>query len=154
MAIGARVPPQRTSDQHTFEAKCRGAKRTGAVLYSFSLKIICCTNIYQGPSRLGISIVDLIMSRSSSRPQCSLLTQLRTTHIGLNAFLYRFHLTGIGSRVTSAPDLDLVPLCLSIGQPILVTGSTDAGIFPLAWNEMENIVSWIKDESMTVATRN
>ncbi|KAJ6587824.1 hypothetical protein B0H10DRAFT_1724498, partial [Mycena sp. CBHHK59/15] len=27
-----------------------------------------------------------------SRPQCSILTQLRTTHIGLNAFLHRFHL--------------------------------------------------------------
>ncbi|KAJ6537777.1 hypothetical protein B0H19DRAFT_874039, partial [Mycena capillaripes] len=27
-----------------------------------------------------------------SRPQCSVLTQLRTSHIGLNAFHYRFHL--------------------------------------------------------------
>ncbi|KAJ7689542.1 hypothetical protein B0H17DRAFT_937168, partial [Mycena rosella] len=27
-----------------------------------------------------------------SRPQCSVWTQLRTTHIGFNAFLYRFHL--------------------------------------------------------------
>ncbi|KAJ7700684.1 hypothetical protein B0H17DRAFT_925216, partial [Mycena rosella] len=27
-----------------------------------------------------------------SRPQCSILTQLRTAHVGLNAFLYRFHL--------------------------------------------------------------
>ncbi|KAJ7163856.1 hypothetical protein C8R43DRAFT_879261 [Mycena crocata] len=27
-----------------------------------------------------------------SRPQCSILMQLRTSHIGLNAFLYRFHL--------------------------------------------------------------
>jgi hypothetical protein len=27
-----------------------------------------------------------------SRPQCSVLTQMRTSHIGLNAFLYRFHL--------------------------------------------------------------
>jgi hypothetical protein len=27
-----------------------------------------------------------------SRPQCSILTQLRTGHIGLNAHLFRFHL--------------------------------------------------------------
>ncbi|KAJ7692535.1 hypothetical protein B0H17DRAFT_840056, partial [Mycena rosella] len=27
-----------------------------------------------------------------SRPQCSVLTQLRTIHIGLNTFLYCFHL--------------------------------------------------------------
>jgi hypothetical protein len=27
-----------------------------------------------------------------SRPQCSVLTQLRTTHLALNAYLYRFHL--------------------------------------------------------------
>ncbi|KAJ6606734.1 hypothetical protein B0H10DRAFT_1819767 [Mycena sp. CBHHK59/15] len=27
-----------------------------------------------------------------SRPQCSMLTQLRTTHVGLNVNLYRFHL--------------------------------------------------------------
>ncbi|KAJ7702741.1 hypothetical protein B0H17DRAFT_859695, partial [Mycena rosella] len=27
-----------------------------------------------------------------SRPQCSVLTQLCTAHIGLNTFLYRFHL--------------------------------------------------------------
>jgi ribonuclease HI len=27
-----------------------------------------------------------------SRPQCSILTQLRTTHLALNAYLYRFHL--------------------------------------------------------------
>jgi hypothetical protein len=27
-----------------------------------------------------------------SRPQSSVLTQLRTTHVPLNAFLYRFHL--------------------------------------------------------------
>ncbi|KAJ7661003.1 hypothetical protein B0H17DRAFT_880638, partial [Mycena rosella] len=37
-----------------------------------------------------------------SRPQCSILTQLRTAHIGLNVFLYRFHL---------APSPDC-PLCL------------------------------------------
>jgi ribonuclease HI len=37
-----------------------------------------------------------------SRAQCSVLTQLRTAHIGLNAFLYRFHL---------APSPDC-PLCL------------------------------------------
>ncbi|KAJ7659009.1 hypothetical protein B0H17DRAFT_842174, partial [Mycena rosella] len=37
-----------------------------------------------------------------SRPQCSVWTQLRTSHIGLNAFLYRFHL---------APSPDC-PLCL------------------------------------------
>jgi hypothetical protein len=27
-----------------------------------------------------------------SRPQCSVLTQLRTTHFALNSYLYRFHL--------------------------------------------------------------
>ncbi|KAJ7771314.1 hypothetical protein DFH07DRAFT_734727, partial [Mycena maculata] len=27
-----------------------------------------------------------------SHPQCSVLTQLRTSHIGLNSFLYHFHL--------------------------------------------------------------
>jgi hypothetical protein len=37
-----------------------------------------------------------------SHAQCSVLTQLRTAHIRLNAFLYRFHL---------APSLDC-PLCL------------------------------------------
>ncbi|KAJ6608069.1 hypothetical protein B0H10DRAFT_1816647, partial [Mycena sp. CBHHK59/15] len=37
-----------------------------------------------------------------SRLQCSILTQLRTTHIGLNAYLYQFHL---------APSPDCV-LCL------------------------------------------
>ncbi|KAJ7480774.1 cytochrome P450 [Mycena latifolia] len=37
-----------------------------------------------------------------SRPQCSVLTQLRTAHAGLNAYLYRFHLT-------PSPDC---PLCL------------------------------------------
>jgi hypothetical protein len=37
-----------------------------------------------------------------TRPQCSILTQLRTTYIGLNAFLYRFHLG-------PSPDC---PLCL------------------------------------------
>ncbi|KAJ6610965.1 hypothetical protein B0H10DRAFT_1652619, partial [Mycena sp. CBHHK59/15] len=34
----------------------------------------------------------LCMYDDLSRPQCSMLTQLRTTHIGLNAYLYRFHL--------------------------------------------------------------
>ncbi|KAJ7691203.1 hypothetical protein B0H17DRAFT_890821, partial [Mycena rosella] len=37
-----------------------------------------------------------------SRPQCSVWTQLRTSHIGLNTFLFRFHL---------APSPDC-PLCL------------------------------------------
>ncbi|KAJ7302703.1 hypothetical protein DFH08DRAFT_635308, partial [Mycena albidolilacea] len=37
-----------------------------------------------------------------SRAQCSVLTQLRTAHVGLNAFLYRFHLA-------TSPDC---PLCL------------------------------------------
>ncbi|KAJ6527383.1 hypothetical protein B0H19DRAFT_863310, partial [Mycena capillaripes] len=32
------------------------------------------------------------MYEGLSRPQCSVFTELRTTHIGLNAFLYRFHL--------------------------------------------------------------
>ncbi|KAJ7710343.1 hypothetical protein B0H17DRAFT_888428, partial [Mycena rosella] len=37
-----------------------------------------------------------------NRPQCSVLTQLCTSHIGLTAFLYHFHL---------APSPDC-PLCL------------------------------------------
>ncbi|KAJ6498766.1 hypothetical protein C8R45DRAFT_821259 [Mycena sanguinolenta] len=32
------------------------------------------------------------MYSALSRPQCSILTQLRTAHIGLNAFLHRFKL--------------------------------------------------------------
>ncbi|KAJ7699310.1 hypothetical protein B0H17DRAFT_888815, partial [Mycena rosella] len=32
------------------------------------------------------------MYKDLSRPQTSILTQLRSTHIGLNTFLYRFHL--------------------------------------------------------------
>jgi hypothetical protein len=32
------------------------------------------------------------MYNDLTRPQCSVLTQLRTGHIGLNAFLFRFHL--------------------------------------------------------------
>lgn len=32
------------------------------------------------------------MYEDLSRPQCSVLTQLRTAHIALNAYLYRFHL--------------------------------------------------------------
>ena len=42
------------------------------------------------------------MYEDLTRPQCSVLTQLRTTHIGLNAYLFRFHL---------APSPDC-PLCL------------------------------------------
>ncbi|KAJ6616615.1 hypothetical protein B0H10DRAFT_1799126, partial [Mycena sp. CBHHK59/15] len=38
-----------------------------------------------------------------SRPQCSVLTQLRTTHLALNTYLYHFHL---------APSPDCV-LCLA-----------------------------------------
>jgi hypothetical protein len=34
----------------------------------------------------------LRMYEDLSRPQCSVLTQLRTGHIGLNAYLFRFHL--------------------------------------------------------------
>ncbi|KAK7002023.1 hypothetical protein R3P38DRAFT_3215776 [Favolaschia claudopus] len=32
------------------------------------------------------------MYKNLSRPQCSIITQLRTGHIGLNAYLFRFHL--------------------------------------------------------------
>jgi hypothetical protein len=32
------------------------------------------------------------MYNGLSRPQCSVLTQLRTTHLALNTYLYRFHL--------------------------------------------------------------
>ncbi|KAJ7814640.1 hypothetical protein B0H13DRAFT_2381619 [Mycena leptocephala] len=32
------------------------------------------------------------MYEGLSRPQCSVLTQLRTTHLALNGYLYRFHL--------------------------------------------------------------
>ncbi|KAJ7704988.1 hypothetical protein B0H17DRAFT_874423, partial [Mycena rosella] len=42
------------------------------------------------------------MYEDLTRPQCNVFTQLRTSHIGLNAFLYRFHL---------APSPDC-PLCL------------------------------------------
>ncbi|KAJ7603602.1 hypothetical protein B0H17DRAFT_1222428 [Mycena rosella] len=40
-----------------------------------------------------------------SRPRCSILTQLRTAHIGLNAFLYRFHLApSPGCSLCSVPE--------------------------------------------------
>ncbi|KAJ7708264.1 hypothetical protein B0H17DRAFT_917397, partial [Mycena rosella] len=48
------------------------------------------------------SCATMRMYNNLTRPQASILTQLRTTHIGLNAYLYRFHL---------APSLDC-DLCL------------------------------------------
>ncbi|KAJ6549528.1 hypothetical protein DFH09DRAFT_1320004 [Mycena vulgaris] len=38
-----------------------------------------------------------------SRPQCSVLTQLRTTHFALNAYLFRFDYTGANSTCPSSP---------------------------------------------------
>ncbi|KAJ7828638.1 hypothetical protein B0H13DRAFT_2437275 [Mycena leptocephala] len=42
------------------------------------------------------------MYEGLSRPQCSVLTQLRTGHIGLNAYLHRFKLAPSPSALTAA----------------------------------------------------
>jgi hypothetical protein len=67
------------------------------------------------------------MYEGLSRPQCSVLTQLRTGHIGLNAYLHRFKLAPSPSaRTATSPSL--YPTSSSAAPPTALPAYTSSSM--------------------------